>query len=89
MKNLYAEKPLPVKPNMGHLRHRYPLLLGFRTFLINSLPFVLIWIVSGINLLAAALTAFGMMLCYALRENYRNNKRLSEMARKVKEKGNA
>ena len=89
MKNSYTEKPLPVKSAEADLRNRYPLLSGFRNFLFNSLPFGLIWLAAGVNILAAALAAFLMMLFYCLRENYMRNRRLSEMARKLKEQGNA
>ena len=64
---------------------RYPLLRGYKNFLVNGLPFGLIWLASDWNTLVAALSAFFMILFSCLRENYRNNRRLSEMARKVKE----
>ena len=89
MKNPYTEKPLPVKSAEADLRRSYPFLSGFRNFLINSLPFGLIWLAAGWNTLAAALAAFFMMLFYCLRENYLRNRLLSEMARKLKEQGNA
>lgn len=89
MKKTYSKNPLLVKQERAALRHRYPLLCGFRNFLFNALPFALIWLVSGINMLAAALAAFFMMLLYVLKENYRDNRRLSQMVREVKERGNA
>lgn len=89
MKNSYPKKPFPVKPDIGNFRQRYPLLAGFRNLLLNSVPFVLIWLAAGINMLAAAFAAFFMMLLHCLIENRRENRRLSQMAREVKERGNA
>lgn len=89
MKNTYSKNPLLVKQERAALRHRYPLLCGFRNFLFNALPFALIWLVSSINMLAAALAAFFMMLLHCLMENRRENRRLSQMVREVKERGNA
>lgn len=85
----YPKHPTFVKPRFANLRPRYLLFWGFRNSLFNALPFALIWLASGINMLAAALAAFFMMLLYVLAENYRENRRLSEMARKVREQGNA
>ncbi len=89
MKTSYTEKPLPVKSADADLRRSYPLLCGFRIFLINAFPFALIWLAAGAGTLMAALTAFLMMLFHCLRENYLRNRHLSEMARKLKERGNA
>ena len=87
MAKIYPKFSQAVKP--GDARRRYPLLRGLRNFLFNALPFGLIWLAAGWNTCAAALAAFGMMLFCFLRDNYRNNRRLSEMAKKVREQGNA
>lgn len=90
MKNSYPKKPLPVKPRIGTFRQRRPLLAGFRNLLANSMPFVLIWLAAaGINMLAAALAAFFMMLLHCLVENRRENRRLAQMAKDIRERGNA
>ena len=89
MKNSYPKKPLPVKPRIGTFRQRYPLLAGFRNLLANSMPFVLIWLAAGINMLAAALAAFFMMLLHCLVEIRRENRRLAQMAKDIRERGNA
>lgn len=89
MKKSYPKKPFPVKPDIGNFRQRYPLLAGFRSLLVNSAPFALIWLAAGWNMLVAALAAFFMMLLHCLIENRRENRRLSQMAREVRERGNA
>lgn len=89
MKKTYSKNPFLVKPDRADFRRRYPLLAGWKNLLTNALPFALLWWAGGINMLASALTAFFMMLAYVLNGNYHNNRRLSEMARKVREQGNA
>ena len=89
MKDTYTEKPLPVKSANADLPHSCPLLWGFRNFLINSLPFALLWLVADMSVFAAAFGTFLFCLIYGLRQNYCRNRRLSEMARQLKEQGNA
>lgn len=89
MQKTYSKSPHPVKPGNADLRNRYSLLPGFGNFLFNALPFGLIWLAACWNTVVAALAAFFLTLFYCLRENYARNRALSEMAKKLKEQGNA
>lgn len=88
MKQNYSQFPVNVKSANKDSRRSCPFLWGFRNFLINSIPFALIWLAADVSVFAAAFGAFLFFLIYALRQNYCRNRRLSEMARKLKERDN-
>lgn len=88
MKENYSQIPSNVKSADADLRQSCPFLWGVRNILINSIPFALLWLIADVSVFAAALGTFLFCLIYGLRQNYCRNRRLSEMARQLKEQSN-